>query len=453
MSAVVIALLAASLSPVATLAGTQGTTPIVYRADPPRKLVFAATAAADTALPTPSQCEALFGVACYTPQLVRTAYNVPSTLTGAGQTIVIVDAYGSPTIQSDLHIFDQIFGLPDAQLNIFYPDGRPAFNVNNSIEVGWAGETTLDVEWSHAIAPEATIDLVIASSELGNDLNIAERYAVDNHLGNVMSLSFGAAEAAIAGGGNNVQLRQQEQIYQAAKTAGITVIAAAGDWGDANVGFTYVPGGAPHTSGPNPIYPASSPNVLAVGGTYLFAGDGGAYGSETAWNDQDPNLCPFGCRYFGQFPFTLATGGAPSLIFPTPSYQQGITGYTMRTTADVAYNASLYTAVLSYVGYFPDPSLDGIYFNAGTSEGAPQWAGVIALADEAAGRALGFVNPTLYGILAKPATYAADFHDVTVGNNEVPYPGCCYSAGTSYDLPTGLGTPNVANLIKTLAGR
>jgi subtilase family serine protease len=450
MTGLTIALLAASLSPVATRAATPDTTPIEYHADPPRKLAFAATAVAPTALPTPSQCEALFGVACYTPQLVRTAYNVPSTLTGAGQTIVIVDAYGSPTIQSDLHIFDQLFGLPDPQLNIIYPGGRPPFNANNSTEVGWAGETTLDVEWSHAIAPDATIDLVIAASRGGNDLNIAQRYAVDNHLGNVMSLSFGAPEAAISGHGNNFQLRQAEQIYQAAKAAGITVVAAAGDWGDANVGI-FNPSG-PRTAGPNALYPASSPSVLAVGGTYLFAADNGAYTSETAWNDFDPNTCPFGCRYFGQFPFTLATGGAPSLIFPAPAYQQGSTGYTMRTTADVAYNAALYTAVLTYVGYNPDPSLNGIYFSAGTSEGAPQWAGVIALADQAAGRALGFVNPTLYGILANPATYAADFHDVTTGNNEDPYPGCCYSAATGYDLPTGLGTPNVANLIHTLAG-
>jgi subtilase family serine protease len=291
---------------------------------------------------TPSQCEALFGVACYTPQLVRTTYNVPSTLTGAGQTIVIVDAYGSPTIQSDLHIFDQVFGLPDPQLNILYPGGRPTFNANNSTEVAWTGETTLDVEWSHAITPDATIDLVIAASHAGNDLNIAQRYAVDNHLGNVMSLSFGAPEAAIGGRGNNFQLQQAEQIYQSAKAAGITVVAAAGDWGDANVGI-FNPSG-PRTAGPNALYPASSPSVLSVGGTYLFAADNGAYTSETAWNDLDPNLCPFGCRYFGQFPFTLTTGGAPSLIFPVPAYQQGITGYTMRTTADVAYNASLYTA-------------------------------------------------------------------------------------------------------------
>jgi subtilase family serine protease len=427
LAATLVAVLAAA-APAA--AGSGNTSTIVYEANPPSTFAFAAAPAAG--FPSPSQCVAAYGLACYTPSEIRAAYNVPSRDAGAGQTIVIVDAYGSPTIVNDLHVFDQTFGLPDPTLNIIYPGGSPTFNpLQNHSEVGWAEETSLDVEWSHAIAPEATIDLVIAANNNGNVLNNAEAYVVANHLGNVMSMSFGAPEGAIAGGGNNLQLQQAHQVYQQAQAAGITVLASAGDNGATNGYAT-----------PNALFPASDPLVTAVGGTDLFMSDSGAYQSETVWNDSDPALCPFGCDY-GPFG---ATGGAPSSIFAAPSYQAKVTGSAMRTTSDVSYNASVYTAVMVYLSVPGVPA--GFYFFGGTSEGAPQWAGIVALADQAAGHALGFLNPTLYA-LAGTRAYAKDFHDVTVGNNGFFGPG--FTAGKGYDLPTGLGTPDVANLIATLA--
>ena len=406
---------------------------IVYSANPPHQFAFAK---APAGLPTPSQCVATFGLACYTPQEIHTAYDVPSNLTGLGQTIVIVDAYGSPTIRQDLATFDTVFGLPDPTLNIIYPDGKPAFNGGHGKvgqnQVGWAEETSLDVEWSHAIAPAATIDLVIAPTSYGNALNVAEQYAVSNHLGNVMSMSFGAPEAAIAGGGNNLQQQQADQIYRAAAAAGISVFASAGDNGASN-GYAQA----------NALFPASDPYVTSVGGTNLFMSDSGAYQGETVWNDSDPSLCPFGCSQgiFG------ATGGAPSSVFTAPTYQSDLTGQTMRSTADVAYNASVYTSVLVYLGFLGSNS--GFYFFGGTSEGAPQWAAIAALADEAAGHPLGLLNPQLYQIAQNPTEYAADFHDVTVGQNGLNGPG--FQATTGYDMPTGLGSPDVANLIQTLA--
>jgi subtilase family serine protease len=410
---------------------------ITYIANPPSKLALAANG--PTAFPfSPSQCEAAFGFACYTPQTIRAAYNVPSALTGAGQTIVIVDAYGSPTVQQDLHIFDQEFGLPDPTLNIIYSGGKPTFNPNqHHDEAGWASETSLDVQWSHAIAPAATIDLVIAANNGGNVLNLAQRFAVENHLGNVMSLSFGAPEAAIAGGGNNLQLQQADAVYHEAQAAGISVFASAGDEGAANYGVCKA------CTTPNALFPASDPLVTAVGGTNLFAADDGTYQSETVWNDANPALCPFGCT---AGPFG-ATGGAPSSIFGAPSYQAALSHMSARTTADVGYNASVYTGILVYLGFLGPDS--GFYFFGGTSEGAPQWAAITALADQQAGHALGFLNPALYAIGANSTEYAADFHDVTVGDNGFFSPG--FPAGTGYDLPTGLGTPNVTNLINTLA--
>lgn len=353
---------------------------------------------------------------CYTPADIRQAYNIPDSAQGAGQTIVIVDAYGSPTIRSDLQLFDQAFNLPDPTLNIFYPTGQNIDTKGHKdIAADWAGEVSLDVEWSHAIAPMATIDLVVASNAGGNVLNIAQRYAIQNHLGNVMSLSFGAPENAIKGGGNNTQLAQAHANYQAAQAAGITVLASAGDNGATD-----------GTASITADYPSSDPLVTGVGGTNLFTDPTtGAYSNETVWNDADPALCPFGCAY-GPFG---ATGGAPSVVFPGSQ------------SANVSYNASVYTGIIAVQG-------GQGYFFGGTSEGAPQWAGIIADADAMAGHSLGYLNPTFSAIGANPTEYAADFHDITVGENGFNGPG--FSAGVGVDQPTGLGSPNVGNLLNDL---
>src|ERR1700761_2052979 len=107
---------------------------------------------------------------CYTPQELATAYDIPSKLTGAGQTIVIIDAFGDPTLTQDLGVEDTTFGLPAANLDVIYPNGQPAFDPTNADEVNWTGEISLDVESAHAIAPAAKIDLVIAKSDQDADI-------------------------------------------------------------------------------------------------------------------------------------------------------------------------------------------------------------------------------------------------------------------------------------------
>lgn len=405
-----------------------------YAANPPSKPFESASGVSANALPSPSQCEQAFGAACYTPAEIRTAYNVPANLDGSGQTIVIVDAYSSPTIQQDLSIFDAVMGLPNPAFNIIYPSGQPdAFDASNPTRISWASETSLDVQWAHAIAPKATIDLVVAKTSHSSDLNAAEDYAVQHHLGSVVSMSFGASEPAIPGGATNKYLQHADSLFQQAKDAGITMVASTGDFGASNGTATLTP-----------QFPASDPLVLSVGGTSLFMSDSGTYQSETVWNDSDASLCPFGCL-LGTLP--AATGGAPSSLFKAPSYQQSLFHPASREVADVSYNAGLYTAVLVVQG-FRTPGLVSFYFVGGTSAGAPQWAGVIALADQSAGHALGFVNQGLYNV-AKAGPYSSAFHDVTVGNNSLfGLPG--ESAGTGYDMPTGLGSPNVANLIPAL---
>jgi subtilase family serine protease len=410
---------------------------------------------------TPGQCVALNGLACYTPAVFHTAYQIPWTINGAwagtGQSVAIIDAYGSPTVASDLATFDAEFGLPAANLHVWYPLGKPTYNPRQHLgETGWAEETSLDVQTVHDLAPGATINLVVAPTPAGNALNLAEQFAVQHHLGSAMTMSFGIPEAAFRG--NNSQMMQANAIYAQAAKEGISVFASSGDSGATNGAAT-----------PNANFPASDPNVTAAGGTDLFVGADAsptstnyAYDGETAWADFNSSTCPFGCAY-GPFG---ATGGAPSAVFPAPTWQTGLTSWDaaamaagdtnmMRTTSDVAFNASVYTASMIYLGFLGKKS--NFYFFGGTSEASPSWAAITADLDQAVSAAagtqttLGLMSPVLYGLASSPTTYAADFHDVTVGENNDPASATGFSAGTGYDLPTGLGTPIVTGLLNSLA--
>ncbi|MGO4359081.1 S53 family peptidase [Terrabacter sp. RAF57] len=416
----------------ASAAGTDGSD-IVYTVHPLTKQF--STGTKPGALPTPSQCVARIGLACYTPALIRKAYDIPDGWTGKGQRIVVVDAYGSPTVRADLDVFSQTFGLPKADLNVYYPGGAPQTSTaHRGQPLSWAGETSLDVQWAHAIAPDATINLVVAPNNYGNALNVAVKYAVDHDLGDVLSMSYGADEAAIKGKGNNLQLQQSHANFAAAAAKGISLFASSGDDGASNGGPALAAG-----------YPASDPLVTAVGGTNLFASDTGAYQGETVWGDEASCAVhqPFGCM-LGPIG---ATGGAPSTVFPVPAYQAGVNGNAMRTTSDVSYNASVYTSVFVYEGFNANPDDNGFYFYGGTSSGSPQWAAIGALADQQAGHRLGALNPALYAI-GTGATHALAFHDVTSGNNAWHGPGL--DAKVGYDDPTGLGSPDVSNLVGQL---
>jgi subtilase family serine protease len=371
---------------------------------------------------------------CYSPQLIRAAYNYPSTLDGTGQTILIVDAFGSPTIQQDLADFDRFFGIPaPPSFKILCPDaGCPTFDPNDPHnELSWSLETSLDVEYAHAMAPGAKIVLVVASTSSGNAINTAEAAALPLYPGSIMSQSFGIPEILV--NANNTQITQADKNYQAAQAAGVTVLASSGDAGATN-GFAT----------PNAGFPASDPLVTGVGGTQGdpypggLAGCGtnkcsGNYGGEQVWNE--PQFSPPG-----------ATGGAPSAFFDVPSYQSGL-GLTSRTVPDVAYNAAINGGVLVVDATLLPGFLLAV---GGTSAGSPQWAAIVALANQAKGAPLGFINPALYQIKRCSGKHGSDFHDITVGNNQLSGTPFGFNAGVGYDDATGLGTPNVANLVSDL---
>ena len=368
---------------------------------------------------------------CYTPPELATAYDIPGKLTGAGQTIVIIDAFGSTTLTQDLGVEDTTFGLPAAHLNVLYPDGQPVIDPANADEVGWAGEISLDVESAHAVAPAATIDLVVAKSDADADIESALKYAVLHRLGSVLSQSYGEAESCE----DPSIVKTDHLLFAAAAAEGVSVFASSGDSGAAQPscdGSSYIKSAS---------IPASDPLVTGVGATSLTASQpDGTYESETAWNDE-----------YG------SSGGGYSTLFKRPFYQDGFVHSSARGVPDVANSGDGNNRLVKAV--YPDaPAHVGDFFLfGGPSAGSPQWAAITALADEHAHHRLGPLNPYLYTIARNPL-YNYVFHDITTGNNTFPETDAAgnpvditgYPATKGWDAVTGLGTPDVAHLLQVL---
>ena len=311
-----------------------------------------------------------------TPTQIRTAYGFNQISfngtpgDGRGTTIAIVDAYDDPTIASDLHQFDVAFGLPDPTFTKVNQSGGSTMPAANS---GWASEIALDVEWSHAIAPKASILLVEANDASYTNLFAAVKYAAAQPGVVVVSMSWGGSEFS-------GETSDDSTFTTPAGHSGVTFVNSSGD------------SGAPAS------YPSISPNVLSVGGTTLNVSSTGSILSETAWSD---------------------SGGGISADETQPSYQHGVVtqSTTMRTNPDVAYDADPNTGFPVYDSYNNGTTDPWSQFG-GTSDAAPQWAALIAITDQgrllAGEGTLDGATQTLPKIYALPSS---DFHDVTSGTS------------------------------------
>jgi subtilase family serine protease len=401
-----------------------------------------------TQLPAPistTDCQADFGISCYTPLQYHKAYDLNRLyqrgITGRGRTIVIVDSFGSPTIASDIKTFDAQFGLPDPNLKIEQFGNVPPFDPTNDTMVNWAFETTLDVEYAHAIAPGAKIVLaetpvaeVEGTSGLPEMMN-AEQALINRGVGDVITQSFGATENTFPGfdGPNTPSLLNLRYAFKDALRHHVTVLAASGDDGVTNAESDA------STLYPYPVnsWPSSDPLVTSVGGSQLsLDNNGNRLAPDTVWNDG-----------FG------AGGGGFSQVFRRPLFQIGVRhvvgGY--RGTPDISMSAAVDGAAWVY-GTFQGSGEPAWTLVGGTSEASPIFSGIVALADQLAGHRLGWINPALYalGALSQHTGLPTGLVDITTGNNS--FGGVAgYDATTGYDVASGWGTIDAFKFVRALA--
>ena len=366
----------------------------------------------------------------------------PELADGTGQTIAIVDAYNDPDILSDVDSFDQFYGLGGPSpmtlyemygastsfLNVFNQQGQNITSFVSSVtgstgqtlsgvfvpgtapagpfQANYAAEEALDVEWAHAIAPGARIDLVECNSA-GNSALDSDQFAgfaTAATLGSVVSMSTSYPEyQSSTSTGPGQSETADDSLFE---HPGVTFIASTGD------------------SGANGGYPAYSPNVLAVGGTTIYQDGAGDFLPEGGWS---------------------GSSGGFSLYEKEPSYQEGVQTSGLRTIPDVAFDAG------APVGFYDTFMFDGLGNETGDSIGAPCWAGLIAIVNQ--GLALKGVGPlnsdnpqeTMQDLYQLGAQLGNPyFNDVTFGSNQN------HTAGPGYDEVTGLGTPIVNKLIPAL---
>ena len=342
----------------------------------------------------------------FNPSQIRQIYGFDKlSLNGAGTTIAIVDAYNDPTIIQDVATFDTEFSLP--------PLPTPQLTIHkttNTNSTKWDLETALDVEWAHAIAPAANILLVEATSDSFDDLMSAVDYARNAPGVSVVSMSFGHPEFEQSwnpgsyGRGNQTDYDSGTFVTPQGHRP-VSFVSSAGDVGS------------------RVMYPLTSPNVLAVGGTVITASEATKVGSSSVPNNWQT------MSYDTEAAWSDGGGGF-SGVESRPAYQNGYNSNSMRSTPDVAYGAAGFWVF--------DSNNNGWNGVSGTSAGSPQWAGIIALANQERAEWGGdTLSNTVADIYQLPSS---DFHDITTGNTGF------YIAKVGFDQTTGRGTP-IANLL------
>jgi subtilase family serine protease len=453
----------------------------------------------------------LGSIICYPGQWLDTAYGFPAGFDGSGSTIVIVDAFGSPTLQADMNKYTTTFGIPASSITILCgptwtgasTDSCPVFDPSQPIQqlcgsIGWAEETSLDVQVSHAMAPGAKIVLVVANDCFDSSFNAAELAVVQQakYSGSIMSQSFGEPDDLVGCLNFPCTVRDPtikadaDHIYKLAAQNSWTVLASSGDDG-ANEALSAV-----GTTELTPSWPSTNPFNTAVGGTTgnpyggqygpppgpgasnscpantncntgLLIINGGSTGCGTAPRPGFPSSCtPVGYggeqawQEFDTFGVRTSSGGGVSSLYPEPSYQSHVPqsyttlfGQTVqatgRLTPDLSLSATIQGGVLVYLGFLGRWGVFG-----GTSVSSPSFAAVMAVANQVNGGPLGFINPAVYHLGEKHLS--TNFHDITVGNNsdtngQFGVDG--FVATTGYDLTTGFGTPRVSAFITNLVAQ
>ena len=421
----------------------------------------------------------------YQPSDLQTAYNLNELyqdgLNGKGVTIAIVDAYGSTTIANDVQAFSQAMGLPPANLTVI---GTPTENnFSTDANAGWATETTLDVEWVHAIAPGAKIVLVVAPTNSDDDLfaGIATAASVPGVV--AISNSWSSYDIGIAG--DSEFYRAADNVLKSIGAAGLSVHFSTGDYGNnmSQLGGLYTSTG----------WPASSPYATGVGGVSAVLDSRRHLAWQTSWGTNitkiaDSTLDPVDPPNNEGFIFG-GTGGE-SDVYPQPSWQQGLPG-DRRQTPDISWVADPYTGV--EIIYSADAGGDlSIEVIGGTSLACPIFTALYGIATQSAHHLLGQAAPRLYRL---PPGAITDVTNVSSQNNVTgtirdaggkdpinswelaaplynlpsfisalynsPYSGSWFvltfgldttlGVGPGWDPATGLGTPNPPNFVRALS--
>ncbi|MEV0410740.1 S53 family peptidase [Streptomyces sp. NPDC050448] len=392
---------------------------------------------------TIEECRTKWKIACYTPLQYREAYNLnplyKAGITGKGRTIVIVDSFGSPTVQHDLDVYSKQFGIPSTKVQVVKWGNVPAWDPKNADMLGWAGETTLDVEMAHAVAPDAKIVLVetaVAETEGTTglpEMMDAEKSLIDRGIGDVITQSFGATENTFPGfdKGDFSSIKNLRYAFEAAARKNVTVLASSGDGGATD----YNADGSAYYDHPVNSWPSSDPLVTSVGGTQLHLNDAGKRTApESVYNDNG------------------AGGGGQSHVFSRPAFQDGVKNIVgeRRGTPDISMAAAVDGGAWIYSSY--DPAATGWDVSGGTSESSPLFSGIVALADQAAGKRLGNIHEALYCLFGRSAyDRSTGIVDVNDGTNN-SYQGVTgYTAVNGYDMATGVGTLDAARFVPALA--
>lgn len=395
-----------------------------------------------TAVPTASGAHGPLAAQAYTPNDIRAAYNIAPLLqqgvTGKDQTVVLIESFGDPTLQADIDAYNQRYHLPPITVQVIAPIGTKTFDPNDEDMLGWAGETALDAEIVHAVAPDANIVVLTSPvSETEGTIGLPEfrqleQYALDHHLGSVISMSWGVSEVTLTDAAGRAEIAKWDALFHQATTQqGVTFVTGSGDNGAtdfADLTPTQL------SSTPTTSFPSDDPWVTSAGGTTLLT-DGNHFFDESAWD---------------------GSGGGFSRFFPTPSFQKTLPAAVQsqlqnrRGVPDIAANADPRSGWIIR-------ALNRWQVIGGTSAAAPFWAALVALANQKAGHPLGYINPALYQLAQGKGK--ADFRDITTGNNTfdgtggrggspVHVPG--YPAAPGWDPVTGLGSPDAAKLIPDL---